>query len=154
MHHTHFLSLPYYVMLYNLIDYYYICIGYFSAWAGLAFTTHWALNIDVSKFTELDKVRKAIFCMGLAGAVTFFACIPPIIAKNFVGQSAWGLSAGLITVIVCAVLFKVFDEVSNQLLKVTTIIMFIMWATVSGVCTFDGPFLSAGNGELRRHNTL
>ena len=70
--------------------------------------------------------------MGIASAVTLFACIPPIIAKNYVGQSAWGLSAGLITVIVCAVLFKVFDEVSNQLLKVTTIILFIMWATVAG----------------------
>jgi len=74
--------------------------------------------------------------MGIASAVTLFACIPPIIAKNYVGQSAWGLSAGLITVIVCAVLFKVFDEVSNQLLKVTTIILFIMWATVAGKSAF------------------
>jgi len=133
MHHTHLLSLSCCTIY---INYYYIILGYFSSWAGLAFTTHWALNIDVSKFTELDRVRKAIFCMGIASAVTLFACIPPIIAKNYVGQSAWGLSAGLITVIVCAVLFKVFDEVSNQLLKVTTIILFIMWATVAGKSAF------------------
>lgn len=118
--------------------------GYFSAWAGLLFTTHWALNIDTSKFTDLDKGRKTLAVLAAAGAIVMFACIPYLTIQT--GQAAWGLSAGLITIIVCAVLFKMFDDVNAQMLKVSAVIMFIMWATVAGVCTFDGPFILAGNG--------
>lgn len=118
--------------------------GYFSAWAGLIFTFHWALNIDTAKFTELDKARKILFVFGAAAFIELFACIPYL--KTFTGQAAWGLSAGLITLIVCGVLFKTLDNVNAQMLKVTAIIMFIIWAAVAGVCTFDGPFRLAGNG--------
>mmetsp|Transcript_52073 Transcript_52073/g.110668 ORF Transcript_52073/g.110668 Transcript_52073/m.110668 type:complete len:273 (+) Transcript_52073:99-917(+) len=120
--------------------------GFFSAWAGLIFTTHWALNIDTSKFTDLDKGRKIIAGLGTAGAVLLFACIPFIRSKFYLGQSAWGLSAGLITVIISAVLFKAFDDVHAQVAKIAAVFMFVVWATVAGVCTFDGPFLQAGNG--------
>mmetsp|Transcript_24627 Transcript_24627/g.53105 ORF Transcript_24627/g.53105 Transcript_24627/m.53105 type:complete len:269 (-) Transcript_24627:304-1110(-) len=118
--------------------------GYFAAWAGLIFTAHWALNIDTSKFTELDKGRKTLVLFGAAGAVEMFACIPFL--TSFTGQAAWGLSAGLITLIVCGVLFKMFEDINGQMLKVSAIIMFIIWAAVAGVTTFDGPFLTAGNG--------
>jgi len=127
--------------------------GYFSAWAGLAFTTHWALNIDIvkSRFTELDKCGKAIVSLGMAAAVEMFACIPYLsggswCGKCFVGQAAWGLSAGVITIIACIVLLKMYDDIDAKLFKVSSIIIFIVWAVVAGVCTFDGPFLSAGNG--------
>lgn len=118
--------------------------GYFSAWAGLIFTTHWALNIDTSKFTELDKGRKTLVVFAAAGAILLFACIPYL--TSYTGQAAWGLTAGAITVIICAVLFKMFDELNGQMMKVSAIVMFIIWAAVAGVCTFDGPFILAGNG--------
>lgn len=121
--------------------------GYFSAWAGLAFTTHWALNIDTTKFTELDKCRKCLVLFAMAAAITMFACIPYLHSgSGYVGQSAWGLTAGLITVIVCCVLIYLNDTISAQIMKVTSIILFIIWAAVCGVCTFDGPFLKASNG--------
>lgn len=120
--------------------------GYFSAWAGLIFTTHWALNIDTSKFTELDKGRKILVGFMVAAAVEMFACIPFIRVSLFLGQSAWGLTAGIITLIICGALFKLYDDVNAQLVKITAIFMFVIWATVAGVCTFDGPFLQAGNG--------
>lgn len=120
--------------------------GYFSAWAGLIFTTHWALNIDTARFTDLEKGRKILAGMFMAAAVLLFACIPFLRYKVFVGQSAWGLSAGLITMIICGVFFKAFDDLPAQLVKVTAIVLFVIWATVAGVCTFDGPFLQAGNG--------
>ena len=116
--------------------------GYFSAWAGLIFTTHWALNIDTSKFTELDKGRKTLVVFATTGAVLLFACIPHLSSQT--GPSAWGLTAGIVTLIVCAVLFKMFDELNGQILKVSAIVMFIIWAAVAGVCTFDGPFIYAG----------
>lgn len=118
--------------------------GYFSAWAGLIFTAHWALNIDTSKFTELDTGRKTLVLFGAAAAVEMFACIP--FFTSYTGQAAWGFTAGLITLIVCGVLFKTFEDANPQMLKVSAIIMFIVWAAVAGVVTFDGPFLMAGNG--------
>lgn len=120
--------------------------GYFSAWAGLIFTTHWALNIDTSKYTELEKGRKILVTFMAAAAVELFACIPHISANNFLGQSAWGLSAGVLTLIICGVVFKAYDSIDAQVLKICAIFLFVIWATVAGVCTFDGPFLLAGNG--------
>ena len=121
--------------------------GYFSAWAGLIFTTHWALNIDTSRFTELDKCRKAIVSLGLAAALEMFACIPYlIVGGRYVGGAAWGLSAGVITIAACFVLLKMYDDIDAKLFKVSSVIIFIVWAVVAGVCTFDGPFLLAGNG--------
>eukprot|EP00581_Thalassiosira_minuscula_P007727 CAMPEP_0183710174 /NCGR_PEP_ID=MMETSP0737-20130205/5987_1 /TAXON_ID=385413 /ORGANISM="Thalassiosira miniscula, Strain CCMP1093" /LENGTH=277 /DNA_ID=CAMNT_0025938397 /DNA_START=107 /DNA_END=940 /DNA_ORIENTATION=+ len=121
--------------------------GYFSAWAGLIFTTHWALNIDTAKFTDLDWGRKVVFGMGICGAILLFACIPYLYSKyGYLGQSAWGVAAGCLTMLICGALFKILDTVNAGLAKVAAIFMFVVWATVAGVCTFDGPFLVAGNG--------
>lgn len=120
--------------------------GYLSAWAGLLFTTHWALNIDTSKFTELDKGRKTLAIIFIAAAVEMFACIPWVRANTYLGQAAWGLTAGIVTMILCAVLFKMYQDVNHQVMKVSSILMFVIWATVAGVVTFDGPFFDAGNG--------
>jgi hypothetical protein len=116
--------------------------GYFAAWLGLFSTTHWALYIDTAQFTELDTGRKTLAVFGAAAAVEMFACIPYF--RMFPGQSGWGFTAGLITVFLCAGLFKTFDDVSPQALKVTAIGLFAVWAIVAGICTFDAPFLAAG----------
>lgn len=120
--------------------------GYFSAWFGLLFTTHWALHIDTSQFTDLEKGRKILFVLMVCAAVTMFACIPYLVNSWYVGQSAWGVTAGIITLVACGVLFKAYDDMHAQVTKITAILMFVIWATVAGVCTFDGPFLQAGNG--------
>ena len=95
--------------------------GFFSAWAGLFFTTHWALNIDTTKFTELDNARKSLVAFCAAGAVTMFACIPFL--DSYTGQAAWGLSAGVVTIIITAILFKMYDDLSPQILKISSMIM-------------------------------
>lgn len=120
--------------------------GYFSAWAGLIFTTHWALNIDTSKFTELDKGQKTLALFMLAAAIEMFACIPFLTSKVYTGQAAWGLTAGVVTLIICGVIFRLGDDANAQMVKISAILMFAIWATVAGVCTFDGPFINAGNG--------
>lgn len=120
--------------------------GYLSAWAGLIFTTHWALNIDTTKFTGLETGKKTLVTIFICGAVELFACIPWVQAKAYLGQAAWGLSAGVITMIICAVLFKTYEDANHQVMKISSIVMFVIWATVAGVVTFDGPFFDAGNG--------
>lgn len=120
--------------------------GYFSSWAGLIFTSHWALSIDTTKFNELETGRKLLFGFIVASAVEMFACIPFLINNVYVGQSAWGLSAGVISLVICAALFKLHDDVDAKLAKITAVVLFSIWAVVAGVCTFDGPFRLAGNG--------
>lgn len=120
--------------------------GYFSSWAGLGFTGHWALNIDIEKFNQLDKGRKILFGFILLSAVLMFACIPFLISGAFIGQSAWGLSAGVISLVVGVTLFKLHDDVDARVSKILAVVLFAMWAVVAGVCTFDGPFRLAGNG--------
>lgn len=80
--------------------------------------------------------------------MTLFACIP-FLQAPYTGQAAWGLTAGAVTVIICVVLFKLHDDIDAQLMKVFAILLFIIWATVAGVCTFDGPFVGAGEKEER-----
>lgn len=120
--------------------------GYFSSWAGLIFTSHWALSIDTERFNQLDKGRKILFGFIVASAVEMFACMPFLISGVFVGQSAWGLTAGFISLVVCVALFKLHDELDARMAKVTAVVLFTIWAVVAGVCTFDGPFRLAGNG--------
>jgi hypothetical protein len=120
--------------------------GYFAAWIGLFSTAHWALHIDTAQFTELDTGRKTLLVFGTAAAVEMLACITYF--RNYPGQSAWGFTAGLITVIVCAVLSKIYDDVNAQVLKVTAILLFATWAVVAGICTFDAPFLAAGKAII------
>ena len=119
--------------------------GYFSAWAGLLFTTHWALNVDISKFPEMDKVRKTLIIFGCCAVFVMFACIPYF--KVYTGHAAWGFSAGLLTAISCGVLQKKYDDVQPKMLKFFAIIMFGIWAVTACLCTFDGPFLAAGKGQ-------
>lgn len=118
--------------------------GYFSAWLGLLAVTHWAIQIDTDKFTTLDTGRKTLLTFGIAAAMVMFACIP--FFSSYPGQTAWGFTAGLLTVFICAVLFKMLDDINAQGLKVTAIIMFAIWSTVAGILTFNQPFISAGNG--------
>jgi hypothetical protein len=116
--------------------------GYFAAWIGLFSTAHWALHIDTAQFTELDTGRKTLLVFGTAAAVVMLACITYF--RTYPGQSGWGFTAGLLTVFVCAALFKVSDDASIQVLKVTAVLLFATWSIVAGICTFGAPFLAAG----------
>jgi len=126
--------------------FYTVTNGYIAAWAGLYFTAHWALHIDTSRFEELDSGRKTVALLGTAGIVVVLACIWPIHIGQFLGAAAWGLAGSLVSTLLCIGLFLKFDDINGQIMKVTAALLFIIWATVAGVCTFEGPFLVAGNG--------
>lgn len=106
--------------------------GYFAAWGGLIFTFKWALNMDTAQFTELPYDRKLLLLLAICGMLEIFACIKPIIDKTYVGQSAWGMTAGAITFCLCGFLFKGYVKVKFIILKVTAAFLFTMWATVAG----------------------
>lgn len=121
--------------------------GYFAAWAGFLFSTHWALNTESfrNKAEEMEKGRKLTSASLLCGLVTLFACIP-FIGGYQTGNAAWGLTAGILTVISSLVILQKYDDINIQMMKLYGGIMFVIWATVAGVLTFDGPFVTTGNG--------
>jgi hypothetical protein len=118
--------------------------GYFSAWAGLLFTTHWALKVDITKLSgqDMDKVRKTLIIFGVCATFVLFACIPYF--KTYTGHAAWGFSVAVVTIISCGVLQRMHEDVNPKMLKFFAIIMFGIWAVEACLLTFDGPFLAAG----------
>ena len=81
----------------------------------------------------------------LCGLVTLFASIPEI-GFYYNGNAIWGLTAGILTFISTLFILQKYDDIPIQMLKLYAAIMFIIWATVAGVLTFDGPFRDTGNG--------
>mmetsp|Transcript_24852 Transcript_24852/g.48166 ORF Transcript_24852/g.48166 Transcript_24852/m.48166 type:complete len:278 (-) Transcript_24852:232-1065(-) len=121
--------------------------GWFSAWAGFIFTTHWALHIDSAQFTQMEKGRQLLVLLFACSAVLIFACIGPIAQDGgYKGQAAWGISAGSITLLMCVGLIKKYDDIAINIMKASCAFFFVVWAAVAGVCTFDGPFRFTGNG--------
>jgi hypothetical protein len=123
--------------------------GYFSAWAGFLFATHWALNTESfrSQVDKAEKGRKLAFFSLLCGLVTLFACIPYIgLYYRYNRNAIWGLIAGILTFITSLVILQKYDDIPIQMMKLIGAVMFIIWATVAGILTFDGPFQNTGNG--------
>jgi len=121
--------------------------GYFSAWGGFLFSTHWALNTETFRKSaeEMDKGRKLTSLSLLCGLVTLFACIPAV-GGYYKGNAAWGLAAGILTFISSLFILQKYDDINIQMMKFYGAVMFVIWATVAGVLTFDGPFTFTGNG--------
>ena len=91
----------------------------------------------------MEKGRKLTSASLLCGLVTLFACIP-FIGGYQTGNAAWGLTAGILTVISSLVILQKYDDINIQMMKLYGGIMFVIWATVAGVLTFDGPFVTTG----------
>lgn len=73
------------------------------------------------------------------------ACIPEI-GLYYNGNAIWGLTAGILTCISSLVILHKYDDISIQMMKLYGSVMFVIWATVAGILTFDGPFRDTGNG--------
>ncbi len=83
----------------------------------------------------------------LCGLVTLFACIPSIGPGYFYrGNAIWGLVAGILTFITSLVILQKYDDIPIQMMKLISAVLFVIWATVAGILTFDGPFRDTGNG--------
>ena len=50
----------------------------------------------------------------------------------------------MLTVISSLVILQKYDDIPIQMMKLYGSVMFVIWATVAGVLTFDGPFRETG----------
>lgn len=79
--------------------------------------------------------------------MAILASISPLRVKsyNFEGAGV-SIAAGAITLIVCAYLIGMFNDIAKNVIKLTAVLLFVLWVITAGICTYMGPFLLTGNG--------
>ncbi|EED93862.1 predicted protein [Thalassiosira pseudonana CCMP1335] len=122
--------------------------GWFAAWGGLLATIRWSVGIKSSYFREQrTEGLKYLKYLQFLSFILIFASIPPLRQKweNW-GGAGFGIAAGALTLVGTLYLTQLYDDISRDVMKLTVLMLFLLWACVAGVCTFHGPFLSTNNG--------
>ncbi|KAL9187991.1 hypothetical protein ACHAXT_006369 [Thalassiosira profunda] len=122
--------------------------GWFAAWAGLLATVKWSIGLEsLTKYADQPDGLKQLYYIGVDSVVLLFASIPPLTQKweNY-GGAGFAIAAAAITLIGCAYIVTMWSAIPRNALKITAVILFMLWACVAGVCTFHGPFLITNNG--------
>ena len=113
-----------------------------SAWGGFFATLHWCLGIDTSTFNDLSEGRRYIKFLQFWSLVLILASITPLRYKPAgYGGAGFAIAAGALTLIACMYVISLYDELSREVMRMTMMLLFLLWACVAGVCTFYGPFL-------------
>lgn len=121
--------------------------GWFGAWGGFISTCQWCIGLDFVPYDSQSRQVKYLMNLVFCSIVTILASISPLREKRFRFEGA-GLSiaAGAITLIVCAYLIGMYKDISKNVMKLTAVLLFVLWIITAGVCTYIGPFLITGNG--------
>ena len=90
---------------------------------------------------------KYLINLVLFSIVAIIASIAPLRMKSVRFEGAGlAVAAGAITLIVCAYLIGMYNEVSKKMMTLSAGLLFILWVITAGVCTYFGPFILTGNG--------
>ena len=121
--------------------------GWFGAWGGLISSMKWCIGLDFVAYDSQSKEVKHLMNLVLCSIVTILASIEPLRTKTprFEGAGL-SIAAGALTLIVCSYLITMYKDLAKDVMKVTTALLFVLWAITAGVCTYFGPFLVTGNG--------
>lgn len=121
--------------------------GWFGAWGGLISSCQWCIGLDFVRYDSQSREVKYMMNLVFCSIVTILASISPLRKKTLRFEGA-GLSiaAGSITLIVCAYLIGMYKDIAKNVMKLTAVLLFVLWVITAGVCTYIGPFLITGNG--------
>ncbi|KAL7546860.1 hypothetical protein ACHAWF_010191 [Thalassiosira exigua] len=121
--------------------------GWFAAWGGLLATIKWSIGLKSSLYNEQPDGLKQLINISACSVVLLFASIPPLTQKwAHYGGAAFAIASGAITIIACAYLVTMYSDIPKNVMKISVILLFVLWTSVAGVCTFHGPFLITNNG--------
>jgi len=116
--------------------------GWFAAWGGLLASAKWSVGLKSSLYNEQPEGLKQLYHIAICSVILLFASIPPLIQKwEHSGGAGFAIGASAFTIIGCAYLVTMYGDIPRNMMKVTVMILFALWAFVAGVCTFYGPFL-------------
>lgn len=124
--------------------------GWFGAWGGLLATLKWSIGLENSFYNDQSDGQKQLYNIATCSVVLLLASIPPITQKwpNYSGAGL-SIAGAAFTIVACAYLLTFgYSEVPRNMMKITVILLFILWAVVAGITTFHGPFLITNNGFI------
>jgi len=121
--------------------------GWFGAWGGLISSCQWCIGLDFASYNSQSREIKYLLNLVFCSIVAILASISPLRVKsyNFEGAGV-SIAAGAITLIVCAYLIGMFNDIAKNVIKLTAVLLFVLWVITAGICTYMGPFLLTGNG--------
>lgn len=116
--------------------------GWIGAWGGLIATARWSIGLKDSWYKDRPEGLKQMINIAACSLILLFASIPPIIHKweNY-GGAGLSVAGSVITLITCAYLALMYSDFPRNLMKITVLLLLVLWVCVAGVCTFHGPFL-------------
>ena len=83
-----------------------------------------------------------------------FASISPLRYKSYwpgYGGAGLAIAVGGVTLIVLMYVNALYNDLSREVLRMTMLLLFVLWAVCAGVCTFYGPFLDLSKCCLMLH---
>ena len=121
--------------------------GWFGAWGGLLATVKWSIGMKRSLYNDKPEGLKQLYNIAICSLILLFASIPPLVQKseNY-GGAGLAIAGSAITLIACAYMVTMYSDIPRTMMKITVLLLFVLWACVAGVTTFHGPFLVTNNG--------
>lgn len=121
--------------------------GWFGAWGGLLATVKWSIGLkNLSFYSDGDESQpsgmRQLYILAICSVILLFASIPPLTQGwEHKGGAGLAIAGSTITCIACAYLISMYSDVPRNMMKVTVVMLFVLWTVVACVCTFRGPFL-------------
>jgi len=134
--------------------------GYFATWGAAVISVYFA-QISFSKFNAiLGKAftnalsgtleRRVMMMVMILSYVFAFASVTNGLYPGFTKQEKWGFACGLTSggLITFYMLFKAFTNMvhGKMIIKWISYVLVALWLFGVGVCTFEAPFTTTGNG--------
>ena len=116
--------------------------GWFGAWGGLIATVKWSIGLKNSLYTDKPEGLKQLINITICSIILLFASVPPLVQKwEHYGGAGFAIAGAALTLIGCAYLITMYDDVPRNIMKITSVMLFVLWTSVAGVCTFHRLFL-------------
>lgn len=121
--------------------------GYFASW-GLAVSSILGVGVTGSEAKSVVGKMGALLGLGASSVVVLIASAQYVKEGNpYRNASIYALCLACITVFVVGFFQRCGDKSGGKVVKVTTLGFFaINWVVMACIVTFDGPFLTTGNG--------
>ena len=84
---------------------------------------------------------RQLYLLAICSIILLFAAIPPLTQGWGQGGAGLAIAGAAITCIACAYLIAMYSDVPRNMMKVTVVMLFVLWTVVASVCTFHGPFI-------------
>lgn len=107
----------------------------------------WSIGLKSLSYNDQPEGLKQLYNLAACSVILLFASVPPLVQKwEHSAGAGFAIGGSAITIIACAYLVTMYSDIPRNMMKITVVLLFVLWACVAGVTTFHGPFLITNNG--------